>query len=89
MLLGLLAGAAAGAVIGLLFAPEKGSETRKKITNKGNDYKQDLKDKFGNLVDTASEKMETVKSKINEFTSHSQMKSNTDEDKSKSYSKGI
>lgn len=89
MLLGLLAGAAAGAVIGLLFAPEKGSDTRKKIASKGNDYKQDLKDKFGNLIDTASEKMESVKSKINEFASHSHLKSNTDEDQSNRYNKGV
>ena len=33
ILLALLAGAAAGVAIGLLIAPEKGSESRKKITD--------------------------------------------------------
>ncbi len=33
--LGILAGAAAGALAGILFAPEKGSKTRKKIVKKG------------------------------------------------------
>jgi branched-subunit amino acid transport protein AzlD len=33
-LLGFLAGAAAGAVIGILYAPEKGSQTRKNIKKK-------------------------------------------------------
>lgn len=68
MLLGLLAGVAVGAAVGVLFAPEKGSDIRKKISTKGNDYKSGLKDKFGNLVDSASETVENVKSKINEYT---------------------
>ena len=47
--LGVLGGMAAGAVVGILFAPAKGADTRKKIQQKGNDYADDLKDKFENL----------------------------------------
>ena len=35
VILGLLAGAAAGSLIGILFAPDKGVDTRKKVVHKG------------------------------------------------------
>lgn len=44
--LALLAGVAIGAGIGILLAPEKGSETRKKIKGGIDDAKNDLKNKF-------------------------------------------
>ncbi len=72
MLVGLFAGVAVGAALGILFAPEKGSEIRRKIGSKGGDYTQNLKDKFGNLVSSATDQVENVKSKINEFTGGSQ-----------------
>ena len=47
---GVLVGLAAGAALGILFAPEKGSDTRKKIANKGKDSLNDLKNKYNKLL---------------------------------------
>lgn len=49
IVLGLLAGAAAGAIAGILFAPGKGSETRKRISKATNDMSGNLKRKIDNL----------------------------------------
>ncbi len=50
VILGVLAGMAAGTVIGILFAPDKGSATRKKIIHKGEDYVDNLKGKINSLL---------------------------------------
>ncbi|MCC9063959.1 YtxH domain-containing protein [Flavobacterium piscisymbiosum] len=51
-ILGILGAAAAGAFIGVLFAPDKGSNTRKKIKDKSKDYGDNLKTKFDGVVNT-------------------------------------
>jgi gas vesicle protein len=61
LLTGILAGAAAGAVLGILLAPDKGSETRKKIAKKGNDLSGSVKDGFTKFGDTVSEKYRNIK----------------------------
>lgn len=61
VVLGALAGVAAGAILGVLFAPEKGTETRKKIADKGKDAAGDLKTKYNDLIDRLTSKLETVK----------------------------
>jgi gas vesicle protein len=58
LLLGLLAGFAAGALIGVLYAPDKGSVTRKNISEKGDELAEELKEKFSDLVDNISSKFE-------------------------------
>jgi len=50
IILGALAGIAAGALIGILFAPDKGASTRKKIINKGEDYVDNLKEKINGIM---------------------------------------
>jgi gas vesicle protein len=50
ILLGVLAGVAAGIVLGFLFAPDKGWNTRKRIDKKLGDYSYDVQDKFGELL---------------------------------------
>ena len=79
VLLGVLSGIAVGALMGILFAPDKGSKTRKRIISKGDDYVDALKDKFDELVENMSEKFEKTKEDAGEMFSKS--KSNNAETK--------
>ena len=57
--LGILVGIGAGALIGVLFAPERGSATRRRILDKGQDYIDELKGKFDSLYDEATDKYDS------------------------------
>ncbi|MDB5251003.1 MAG: hypothetical protein JWP27_172 [Flaviaesturariibacter sp.] len=48
MVLGLVGAAAAGVVIGLLLAPDKGTELRAKISQRTSDWTDQLTDLFAN-----------------------------------------
>lgn len=51
---GVIFGAVAGAVLGILFAPDKGSVTRKNISKKGNYYVESVKDNYNEFLDRIS-----------------------------------
>tara|TARA_R110002096_G_scaffold431563_1_gene646972 strand:- start:10920 stop:11192 length:273 start_codon:yes stop_codon:yes gene_type:complete len=59
--LGVVAGVALGATLGILFAPDKGEKTRKKIADKSQEAKDKLKESFDEFIETASEKYNTIK----------------------------
>ena len=50
----LLVGAAIGGALGILFAPEKGSVTRKKIAGKSEDLAKDIKEKVREYSENGS-----------------------------------
>ncbi|SCY02028.1 YtxH domain-containing protein [Flavobacterium caeni] len=59
--LGVLAGVATGAILGILFAPDKGSVTRKKIADKGKDSLDGLKTRYNSVIDNLSHRLEHIK----------------------------
>lgn len=74
LLVGVLAGVAVGALMGILFAPDKGTETRKKIVKKGEDYVEDLKEKFNGLIDDLTQKMDATRAKADEMVEEAKSK---------------
>lgn len=64
----LLAGLAAGAVLGLLFAPEKGSETRDRVNESladlGDAIRERAEEQFDQLQDLKEKLVAAVKTKV-------------------------
>ncbi len=74
VLLGVLAGVAAGAMLGILFAPDKGSNTRKKIAAKSEDYGDAIKEKIDDFIASMSEKLDEVKEEVSDIAEKSRVK---------------
>lgn len=67
VVLGAVAGLAIGAIGGILFAPEKGSTTRRQIMDKGDEYVDGVKSKLNNVRDSITEKYESTKRDVEGF----------------------
>lgn len=61
LFLGILTGLTLGSMAGVLFAPRKGSKTRKGILLAGEDYGETLKDNVDSLVKNVAKKFENTK----------------------------
>lgn len=59
VILGLVGAAAVGAAVGLLLAPEKGSDLRRNIADKAGEWT----DRLGDMVQTGKSKMKSAASK--------------------------
>ena len=57
----LLTGLLAGIAIGVLIAPDKGSETRRKLSERLSDYKEGVEDFVNNSAETLQSNYNTVK----------------------------
>jgi gas vesicle protein len=67
LLLGAAIGGTIGAALGILFAPEKGSDMRKKLSITSDDLTGKLKDKFKTFLDEVKKEAATVKGVVGEF----------------------
>jgi gas vesicle protein len=71
VLVGFLVGAAVGGALGILLAPDKGVETRRKIMEKGgdlsdsiSDFSSTIKEKFNGVVDGVKDNFSKAKSSM-------------------------
>jgi gas vesicle protein len=67
LLLGAAIGGTIGAALGILFAPERGIDMRKKLKAKGDDLAGALKGKFNEVVEVAKREVGNVKDKASEI----------------------
>lgn len=74
VLLGILGAAAAGVVIGLLIAPEKGKDMRKKLRKTAGDWADNLSHLWASGKEAAEDGMDNIKEKVKQAKSSAEDK---------------
>ncbi|PTT00257.1 YtxH domain-containing protein [Pedobacter sp. HMWF019] len=80
----LLAGLAVGAVVGILFAPESGENTRGKISDKAGDLAETVKDKLHSIKGRFSHELDEAADAKDEIVNKVKKKAEDTADKAKS-----
>ena len=66
----LAAGFTAGAIAGILFAPEKGERTRKRLKFKAGELGEDIETAYDEEIERLKKKIEVLKTKFSDGISH-------------------
>ena len=61
-------GAAIGFILGVLFAPDKGKATRRKIAGMASDIKEDMDETCRDLGNAIREKVQQIKNDVQDIT---------------------
>ena len=86
VMMGVVVGMAAGAVMGILTAPDSGKNTRQKISDKRQAYMDELKSRVNGFKDGFKYGIDTVKSETHNLLDQVKSKAETSSKKSSQYS---